>query len=195
MAADTDGLLENLRARGFEADYVATGAEARERILGMVPRGTTVMTGSSTTLDELGVTDAFSRPDYDYFRPKILAERDPRARDRLRARALAVSWFLGSVNAITRDGILVAADGSGSRVGGYAFGPENVLIVASTKKVVPTLEDAMRRIREVVTPMEAQRVARASHGGTTSPNKWLIYERELFPGRTHVLLVGEPLGF
>ncbi len=195
MAAVNDELIQNLRTRGFEADYVPTSGEARERILQMVPRGTTVMTGSSTTLEELGVIEALSHPDYEYLRPKIRAEPDSRARDRLRAQALAASWFLGSVNAITQDGVLVAADGSGSRVGGYAFGPANVLIVASTNKVVPTLEDAMQRIREIVTPMEARRMARTNHGGTTSPNKWLIYERELFPGRTHVLLVGEPLGF
>ncbi len=195
MVAETDALIRNLRTRGFEADYVPTGAEARERILEMIPHGTTVMTGSSMTLDELGIIEALSHPDYQYLQPKIRAERDAGRRDRLRAEALAASWFLGSVNAITQDGVLVAADGSGSRVAGYAFGPENVVIVVSINKVVPSLEDATRRIREIVTPMEARRMARLNHGGTTAPNKWLIYERELFPGRTHVLLVGEPLGF
>ncbi|MCA1813110.1 MAG: lactate utilization protein [Halobacteriales archaeon] len=37
--------------------------------------------------------------------------------------------FLGSVNALTEDGSLVAADGSGSRIGGYAFGAEHVVLV------------------------------------------------------------------
>jgi L-lactate utilization protein LutB len=191
-----DDLLAAMKTRGFDAQLASTGAEAKAALFRIVPPGAAVMAGASTTLDQIGVTDQLTHGGYDYIRAKIRATNDTEERHKLRARSLSAPFFLGSVAAVTRDGTLVAADNSGSRIGGYAFGPQTVVIVVSTKKVVPTLEDAMRRVREVAAPMEQQRVN--SGGGPkyeSKPRKWLLYESEATQGRTHVILVDEPLGF
>lgn len=104
-------------------------------------------------------------------------------------------FFLGSVAAITEDGVLVAADNGGSRVAAYVAGPEHVIVVASVSKVVPDIHDAMRRVRDVAAPREQERVNQGPMKYESRPNKWVILEGEPRPGRTHVILVGEPLGF
>jgi hypothetical protein len=58
---------------------------------------------------------------------------------------------------------------------------------------VPTLDDALRRVRDVALPLEDQRV-RDSGGKGSSIGKLVIYERER-PGRITLVLVGEPLGY
>jgi hypothetical protein len=69
--------------------------------------------------------------------------------------------FLGSVNAITQAGELVACDASGSRVGAYPFAAKKLVLVAGIQKIVPTLEDAIKRIREYVYPLEDKRAMKA----------------------------------
>jgi L-lactate utilization protein LutC len=159
-----------------------------------IPAGVRVMTGGSTTLEQIGVTDALAAGDHHYLRVAIRAEQDPGLRHRMRVEANTAPWFVSSVNAITEDGILVAADGAGNRVAALAFGPSHVIVVASLNKVVPTLEDAMRRVRDQVLPLESDRMRKVGYPSGSYIAKWAILEREQ-PGRTHVVLVDEPLGF
>jgi L-lactate utilization protein LutC len=189
-------LIPQLEARHFTAEYVATGAEAREAVLKRIPRGAAVMAGASTTLDQIGVTAALKDSgEWEYLRAKVWAENDPAKRQELRMRAMLAPFFLGSVAAITEDGILVAADNGGSRVAAYVAGPERVILVASVHKVVSDVHDAMRRVRDVATPMEQERVNRGPMKYESLPRKWVLLEGEPRPGRTHVVLVGEKLGF
>ena len=44
--------------------------------------------------------------------------------------------FLGSVNAITEDGVLVNIDGNSNRVSAYAYGPKHVILVVGLNKYV-----------------------------------------------------------
>src|SRR5581483_12148469 len=115
---------------------------------------------------------------WDYLRAKIWAENDPAKRREMRAKAALAPYFLGSVAAITQDGVLVAADNSGSRVSAYIAGPQHVIIVASLNKVVPDLEAAIRRVRQVAAPMEQERVNKGSMKYESRPNKWAILEGE-----------------
>lgn len=187
-------LVPHLARRGFTAEFAPDGAAAREAVLRMIPPGARVMTGGSTTLEHIGVPDALAAGHHHYLRVAIRAEQDAALRHKLRVEANAAPWFVSSVNAITEDGILVAADGAGNRVAALAFGPSHVIVVASVNKVVPTLEDAMRRVRDVALPLESERLRKAGYPGGSYIAKWTILERDA-PGRVHVVLVGEPLGF
>ena len=44
--------------------------------------------------------------------------------------------FVTSTNALTRDGKLVNADGSGNRVAAFCYGPTNVLVIVGINKIV-----------------------------------------------------------
>jgi len=53
---------------------------------------------------------------------------------------------------------LVNIDGTGNRVAGALFGHEKVYFVAGINKVVPTLEDAIWRARNIAAPKNAMRL-------------------------------------
>jgi L-lactate utilization protein LutC len=102
--------------------------------------------------------------------------------------------MLGSVHAITETGSLVVASASGSQLGPYASGARKVILVVGTQKIVPGLEDALRRVDEYAFPLEDAR-AQAAYGVHSGVNKVLIINREWVPGRITVVLCGEALGF
>lgn len=185
-----------LRERGVEPVFVPDRAAALKTVLTMLPRGKLVSHGTSTTLIEIGLVDLLQRPDsgFRYGNAEWRAEPDAARRARLRARVTAESdAFLGSVQAICETGEVVAADAGGSRQVGYVYGPPTVIWVAGINKLVPTLEQGFQRLHEVALPQEDARVKHAGGHGS-SVGKIVIYERET-PGRIHLVLVGEKLGF
>ncbi len=185
-----------LRQRGVEPVFVPHRASALAKVLEMLPKGKLVSHGTSTTLIEIGLVDALERPasGFRYGNAQWQAEADAAKRGRLRARITAESdVFLGSVQAVCETGEVVCADASGSRQAGYMYGPPVVIWVAGVNKLVPTLEDGLKRLREVAFPQEDTRMKRTGAAGSFI-GKIAIYERER-PGRLTLVLVGERLGF
>ncbi|MEK6987900.1 MAG: lactate utilization protein [Candidatus Thermoplasmatota archaeon] len=184
-----------LKLRGVEPTYVKGRTEALTTILGMVPKGSAVAHGTSTTLIEIGLVDRMKAPDsgYRYLNSEWTAENDAAKRGRLRAKlSMEADDYLGSAQAICETGEVIGSDMSGNRQAFYAYGPAHVIWVAGMNKLVPALEDALRRVREVALPLEDKRV-RATGGAGSYVGKLVIYERER-PGRIALVLVGEKLG-
>jgi len=71
--------------------------------------------------------------------------------------------------------------------------PDGLILVVGSQKVVPDLEAALRRIRDVVFPWENTQV-RARLGVDTALEKVLVIYGEWRAGRTTVVLVREPVG-
>ena len=185
-----------LEARGFRVLYVADRRAALAALLDLIPKGSAVAHGTSTTLQQIGLVDLLKRPDsgYRYLNPEWTKEDDPAQRARVRARiSLESDVYLGGVQAVCETGEVVGADASGNRQAFYTYGPPHVVWVAGVNKLVPTLEDGLRRVREVALPLEERRV-RDAGGSGSSIGKIVIYEKER-PGRTTLILVGEELGF
>jgi hypothetical protein len=196
--ARIEHLREALAERQIAMEYVATRAEALARLKEIVPLGTEVMTGSSTTLDQIGFT-AWLKELHDtkqlrYFRAEVHTLGEAGARTSNRRIATLAQFFLGSVNALTEDGLAVCSDASGTRVGGYVFGAQKVVWVVGVNKIVPTLEDAFRRIWEVALPGEDARI-KSIGGHGSEVGKIVIFYREADPERIRMILVGEDLGF
>ena len=185
-----------LRERGITPIFVPDRRAALDELLKLIPKGATVAHGSSTTLQEIGFIDHLKNAasGYRYLNPEWQAEDDPTRRGRIRAKlSVEADYFLGSVQAISETGEVIAADASGSRQAFYVYGPSHVIWVAGINKLVPTVEAGIRRVREVALPLESERVRLG--GGTGSYiGKLVVYERER-PGRTTLILVGENLGF
>jgi hypothetical protein len=192
--ASIDDIAIALRSRNIEAIVVGTGAEARDVVLGLVPEGAEVHSGKSKTLEDVGLYSEFMESGrYDAVRPRIFAmDRTTQGRE-IRKLAGTPDIIVGSVAAITADGTLVAASATGSPLGAYAAGAGRVILVVGSQKVVPDLEAAMVRIREVVLPWENERV-RERLGVDTMLAKVLLVLGEWQPGRTTVVLVREPVG-
>ena len=185
-----------LRERGITPIFVPDRRAALDALHKLIPKGASVAHGGSTTLQEIGFIDHLKNvpSGYRYLNPEWQAEDDPTRRGRIRAKlSVEADYFLGSVQAISETGEVIAADASGNRQAFYVYGPSHVIWVAGINKLVPTVEAGIRRVREVALPLESERVRRG--GGTGSYiGKLVVYERER-PGRTTLILVGEDLGF
>jgi hypothetical protein len=83
---------------------------------------------------------------------------------------------------------------SGSQLAPYVGGAGRVILVVGTQKIVPDVDDGLRRIYDYAFPLEDAR-AQAAYGIHSSVNKIVIINREINPGRITVVLVDEALGF
>src|SRR6266849_7332470 len=150
-----------LKERGITPVYVSNRHVALETVTQLIPKGSAVAHGSSTTLLEIGLLDRLKDPTsgYRYLNLEWQGETDATRRIRLRAKLSAdADYYLGSVQAICETGEVVGADQSGSRQAFYVYGPPHVILVAGINKLVSTLQDVIRRVREVALPLEDRRM-------------------------------------
>ncbi|MBI4301363.1 MAG: lactate utilization protein [Chloroflexi bacterium] len=194
--ATVEKTMAALQRRNFNPLFVLDRESALAKLQEMIPAGAEVMTGSSTTLEEIGFIDLLIQGKHPWrnYKDMILPEQDPEEQARLRRASTTAEYFLGSVQAIAATGEVVGADASGSRQGGYVYGAKRVIWVVGINKLVPSLEMAMRRLREHCVPLEDQRMKKVGFPGTFV-GKIVIYEREGVQGRITTMLVGEKLGF
>ncbi len=83
---------------------------------------------------------------------------------------------------------------TGSRVGAWPFAAKHLLLVSGVNKIVPTLQDALKRIVEYVYPLEDSRARRAS-GVPSQIGKFVIIANEVLPDRTSLILINDSLGY
>jgi L-lactate utilization protein LutC len=183
-----------LKSRGFEAELVRDAAAALEAVKRIIPAHARVMT-SGTTQEQIGLMDLLKseRSPWANMKGEILAEKDRARQMELRHAAVYAQYFVGSVQAVTEEGELIAGSATGSQLAAYAYGAENVILVVGTQKVTRNLDEGLRRLREHSTPMEDRRMKGVGAPGTVL-SKTLIIERQTRP-KVHVVLVNEVLGF
>jgi hypothetical protein len=184
-----------LEANGMTVLRAADAAEAKRIVLGLIPDGSQVHHGASQSLDASGITAEIDKSGrYEALRPRTFSmDRETQA-DEIRRLSSAPDVMLGSVHAVTETGSLLTASMSGSQLGPYATGGGRVVLVVGTQKIVPDLEEGLRRINEYALALEDAR-AQAAYGIHSAVNKVLIINREIVPGRITVVLVDEVLGF
>lgn len=169
LAEHAQVAISNFKKRNIEAQYVPDGQQARDVILGLIPKGASVGWGDSLTMSQLGVLDYLrTAADYrifDSFTPE-LATGDQRIE--VMRKALLADVFLTGANAITLDGKIVNTDAVGNRVAALAFGPKKVIVAAGVNKLVKDVEAAFRRIKDICTPINVRRHMTA-YGTTKGP--------------------------
>jgi YkgG family uncharacterized protein len=192
--ADLDALAERLRDRNFEVVIVENGGEAKAEVLKRIPEGASVHSGKSKTLEDSGIfTELMENERYDFIRRKT-SKMDRRTQmAEIQKMGATPDVMLGSAQAVTEAGQIVVTSASGSQIGPLASGAGHVIFVIGGQKVVPDLDAAFRRIRDVVFPYEDARL-REQLGVGTKSTRTLILESDFAPGRTTVVLVREPIG-
>ncbi len=186
--------VQALEARGFTAEIVEDGARARRIVLDLIPEGAEVHVALSETLRELGITAEIDESGrYDAVRPRLQKlDRATQGRE-MRKLGAAPDFILGSVPAVTEDGQVLVASGSGSQLGAYAYAAGSVILVVGHQKVVADVEEGLRRIREYSLPREFERMQAAGRAGTLwSETLMLHYDPR---HRVRIVLVRETLGF
>jgi len=199
-------IKETLRAinkNNMEGVYAGDRREALNEILKRIPPNATVTHGGSYTLQEIGITDILRNGEYRYLRREVPAnEREDRD---VQIKGFSSDVYLTSVNAITTAGELIALDGIGNRVSSLFFGPRKVVVVAGKNKIVNSLDDGIRRLKEYAAPVHAKRRGwdlPCTKTGTCVEcrdpkricNKLAVLQYERDRERTTVILVGEDLG-
>lgn len=71
---------------------------------------------------------------------------------------LTTELFFTSANALAQTGEIVNIDGSGNRVAGSLYGHKKVYFVITADKLVPSLEQAVWRARNIAAPQNARRL-------------------------------------
>jgi LUD domain len=183
-----------IRAHNIEVLIVETRDQARAAVLAMIPEGSEVHTAKSKTVEDLGLfAELMESGRYDAIRPRIFKMDRQTQGMEIRKLSTAPNFMVGSVSAVTEDGALVSASGTGSQLAAYAAGAGRLILIVGSQKIVPDLDAALRRINEVAFPYEdAQVMARL--GVHTILEKILITYGEWTAGRTTVVLVREPVG-
>ncbi|MEW6264781.1 MAG: lactate utilization protein [Thermodesulfobacteriota bacterium] len=201
-----DDLVKKLNKRGFNAQYAATAAEAKEKVLALIPQGSSVILTGSQTLEQIGVKPHLRESGlYRLINPYEAGISREEGLSR-RKRGLTAEVMVSSTNAVTEEGMLVNVDAYGNRVAGMIFGPDKVVLAIGMNKVVKNLDQAWERLRSVARPMNAKRLELPTPCAKTgfcedcsTPsricNYFTIIERCSPPGRIQVVLVGEVLGY
>jgi L-lactate utilization protein LutC len=191
--------IEAVKERGIKVELVETKEAALARLQALIPAEAVVMTGGSVTLTQIGLDELLILGSHPWrnFKADLLAEKDPVKQSAMRLQGTLAEYFLGSVNAIAETGELVFASATGSQLPAFAFTSRNVIWVAGAQKIAPTLDEALRRVREYVLPMEDQRQKNAGNKNGSFIGRILILEREPAYLRRNLtlILVNQVLGF
>ncbi|MFZ3169277.1 MAG: lactate utilization protein [Candidatus Methanoperedens sp.] len=189
--------MEALKTRNVNAELVDTKEDALTKINALIPPGKEVMTGGSTTLDQIGFTDLLKSGKHPWknLKGQILSEKDPGKQMELRKKSVTSEYFLGSVHAVVETGEILIVNATGSSIPSDSFSSDNVIWIVGTQKIVPTLEEGFKRIREYCFPLEDKRMKSIGSSGTTL-GKYLIFEKEINKNRKiNLIFVNEKLGF
>jgi len=199
-------IIKNLNKRRMEGSYAPTAAQAKDEILGMIPKGAVVFRCGTMTATDIGLwEDITNLPEVkliDPYQPGIAPEEGLERR----RQGLTADIMIASSNAITLDGRLVNLDGMGNRVAAITFGPKKVILLVGMNKVAPDLESAMARVKHRAAPINNIRyglknpcVETGLCSDCKTPqricNMWGIIEGHMIQNRIHVKLVGENLGY
>jgi acyl-CoA hydrolase len=183
-----------LEEHGFSVEVVDGPDDARTAVLARIPAGSSVMTNTSVTLQETGIADAINDGGpYESARNKMFALDFATQAQQMKAIGGQPDYALGSVHAVTHDGTLVIASASGSQLASYAWGAASVIFVIGAQKLVPDLDAAHDRIYQHSLKLEDAR-AQAAYGQHSSVGKVLEIHQEL-PGRIHIVLIRQPIGY
>lgn len=197
-------LVQTLEERGYRVHGAATPDDARQIVLTLVGRETSVGLGGSMTLSALGMYEALTQAGNAVYSHWVTPQAvDPD----IYIKENSADWYLSSTNALTMDGKLINTDGTGNRLAGMFAGPKRVCLIVGKNKLVEDVQAGFARIKEVAAPQNAKRLHRATPCATdgkcqdcASPQRICRVSSiiEYKPGwleELHLVLVDASLGY
>ena len=195
-------LINSFKNCGYDAHFVKTKIEALELAKTYIKSGMSVGLGGSESVKEIGLLDyLLNKKDitlFNQYEDGISMDENIHRR----RQGLISDIFVTSTNAITKDGKLVNADGSGNRVAAFSYGPTNVLLIVGINKIVEDLEAGFKRVMEVAAIKNIDRMNKKAisfgkepkHNIDNIANKfsWVKADDK---DRIIIILVDEELGY
>jgi len=201
-------LKSALETNNFEVHLAETATDAQKIVLEDIlvkTEARSVSWGGSLSVVATGLYHALKgRTDVEMI--DTLDKQVPAAEmSERRRRSLLVDLFITGSNAVTEDGQLVNLDMTGNRVAAITFGPKHVVVVIGRNKIVPSVDEAMFRVKNIAAPANAMRLDKKTPCVKTSYceeckspericNSWTITEKSFPKGRVKVVLVNQDLG-
>lgn len=148
-------LKKNFSDRNIQVQYFEKLEEVKKYILNTIPVEATIGIGHSNTLEKMNITKALLERGNTVY-DKELAKSKEESID-LKKKAILTDFYITGSNAISMDGRIVNIDHSGNRVAAITFGPDKVIIVVGINKIVDTIEEAIRRVKNIACPKNAKR--------------------------------------
>ena len=194
-------VIKGLESRQMSGYYAANKEEALKIALSLIPEGSTVTMGGAMSAHEIGLPAALAEGNYNFIdRDKM---EDKRA---AMLAAYDADFFLASANAMTEDGVIINIAGNANRVSAIAQGPRHVIFIVGMNKICDDVDGALKRARNVAAPINAQRFGLNTPCSKTgscmdckTPDticcQFLVTRYSKHPGRIHVILVNDFLGF
>ena len=213
MTQDIELTMKSLKANRFDARFAETCEQARDLMLEMIPLTGTIGIGDSVTLRQIGIIEALIQRGNEVMNPftRELSQgttEKPANRKlfhQMQRRIFSSDVFLTSSNALTRDGKIVSVDYAGNRVAGMIFGANKIILPIGRNKIVPDIDSALKRIKDVLAPVHARQKEIKTPCAVTgkcidcdSPgricNVTIILEKKPGPIDYSIILINEDLG-
>ena len=151
-------LINTLENCGYDVHFVQTKEDALNLSKTFIKANMSVGLGGSESVKEIGLLDyLINKKDitlFNQYEDGISMDENIHRR----RQGLVSDIFVTSTNAITKDGKLVNADGSGNRVAAFSYGPKNVLVIVGINKIVENLEAGFKRVMEVAAIKNIDRI-------------------------------------
>jgi hypothetical protein len=150
-------VIRALKKNGFDAEYFQTGKEVAKKVMEIAAPYQIVGVGGSVTIRDLNIMEPLKRQGktvLDHWTGITPGQEEDM---RIRRGHLTCDLFLTSTNAITLKGEIVNIDGAGNRTNAMSFGPKKVVFLVGINKIVKDIEEGIRRIHEVCTPLNCRR--------------------------------------
>ncbi|MCT7590370.1 lactate utilization protein [Aliarcobacter butzleri] len=195
--------LAVLKSCGYDAYFVKDKAEALSLAKSYIKPNMSVGLGGSESVKEIGLLDFLLENKEITLHNQYEAGISMEENIKRRKQGLISDIFVTSTNAITKDGKLVNADGSGNRVAALSYGPTNVLLIVGINKIVDSLEDGFKRVMDVAATKNIDRMNKKATSFGKEPKynldniarkfSWIKADDE--KGRIIIILVDEELGY
>lgn len=201
-------LKEVLEGNNFEVFLAKDTVEAKTIVLEQILPSTaakSVSWGGSMTYLATGIYEAMKAKAGLDILDTFDKSLTPEASYELRRKALLVDMFITGTNAVTEDGQLVNLDMIGNRACAVNFGPKHVILLIGRNKIVADLDEAMIRVKNYASPVNAMRLDKKTPCVKTSYceeckspdricNVWTITEKSFPKGRIKIVLINQDLG-
>lgn len=197
--------IKNLNKRNIAGFYVNDEVELHNLLKRLLEDNSVVGVGDSMTLFETGTIEFLRRGNY-LFLDKYKEGISKEEKQQIYLNNFSADTFLCSTNALTEEGELYNIDGNGSRVAPMIYGPKQVILVTGINKIVKNIEEAEKRVRNYVAPIDAKRLGKETPCTTLgycvdckSPNRicndFTIIRGQFIKDRIKVIIVGKQLGY
>ncbi len=195
-------LLDTLKQCGYDPYFVQTKEEALALSKTFIKDGISVGLGGSTTVSEIGLLDEIINNKnitlFNQYEKGISMEENTKRR----REGILTDLYVTGTNALTRDGKLINADGSGNRVAALIFGPKKVLVIIGVNKIVENIDEGFKRLMEVAAVKNVDRMNSKSiemgkepkHNLDNIANKFTYIKADV-KNRISIIIVNEKLGY